>query len=192
MQGLSTLISFFVFGIFSVFNTVTYATSVSTAKLSSLVYYPSSTYTGEVIARDTTLVSAQVSALVDTLIVMPGDQVNKGEVISIQDCRDYLDKLAINKATIDEIDANFELTNIQINRQAKVEIPTLKGKVKMSIAAGTQSGTKLRIKDRGLGKTPGNQYVTVQIHTPLVVSDEDKALYEKMQAQMAFDPRADL
>jgi len=74
---------------------------------------------------------------------------------------------------------------------AKVEIPTLKGKVKMAIAAGTQSGTKLRIKGRGLGTTPGNQYVIVQIHTPEAVSDEDKALYEKMAEQMPFDPRAD-
>jgi len=50
---------------------------------------------------------------------------------------------------------------------AKVEVPTLKGKVKMNIAAGTQSGVKLRIKGRGLGREPGNQYVIVQIHTPL-------------------------
>ncbi len=74
---------------------------------------------------------------------------------------------------------------------AKVEIPTLKGKVKMAIAPGTQSGTKLRIKGRGLGQNPGNQYVIVQIHTPPAVSDEDKALYESMAAQMPFNPRAD-
>lgn len=74
---------------------------------------------------------------------------------------------------------------------AKVEIPTLKGKIKMAIAAGTQSGTKLRIKERGLGKVPGNQYVVVQIHTPAAVSDEDKALYEQMAQQMPFDPRSE-
>ena len=74
---------------------------------------------------------------------------------------------------------------------AKVDIPTLKGKVRMAIAAGTQSGTKLRIKGRGLGATPGNQYVIVQIHTPPAATDEDKALYEKMAEQMPFNPRAD-
>ena len=47
---------------------------------------------------------------------------------------------------------------------AKVEIPTLKGKVKMAIAAGTQSGSKMRIKGRGLGTTPGNQYVIVNVN----------------------------
>jgi curved DNA-binding protein len=74
---------------------------------------------------------------------------------------------------------------------AKVEIPTLKGKVKMSIAPGTQSGAKMRIKDRGLGKTPGNQYVVVQVMTPPASSDKDKALYEKMAEQMPFNPRSE-
>lgn len=73
---------------------------------------------------------------------------------------------------------------------AKVEIPTLKGNVKMGIAAGTQSGTKLRIKGRGLGKTPGNQYVIVQIHTPPAETDQQKEFYKQMEEQMPFNPRA--
>lgn len=79
---------------------------------------------------------------------------------------------------------------------AKVEIPTLKGPVKMSIAPGTQSGAKLRIKGRGLGgaqgREPGNQYVVVQIHVPVPQTDEQKALYEQMAQSMPFDPRAHL
>ena len=74
---------------------------------------------------------------------------------------------------------------------AKVEIPTLKGKIKMGIAAGTQSGAKLRIKGRGLGKEPGNQYVIIQIHAPVPVTDEQIALYEKMAELMPFNPRED-
>lgn len=74
---------------------------------------------------------------------------------------------------------------------AKIEIPTLKGTIKMAIAPGTQSGTKLRIKDRGLGREPGNQYVVIQIHTPPAETDEQKALYEQMALQMPFNPRAE-
>ncbi|WP_028485697.1 DnaJ C-terminal domain-containing protein [Thiomicrorhabdus chilensis] len=74
---------------------------------------------------------------------------------------------------------------------AKIEIPTLKGNIKMAIAPGTQSGTKLRIKDRGLGREPGNQYVVIQIHTPPAETDEQKALYEQMAQQMPFNPRAE-
>lgn len=73
---------------------------------------------------------------------------------------------------------------------AKVDIPTLKGKVRMSIAAGTQSGAKMRIKGRGLGKDPGNQYVVVQIHTPPADTPDAKAVYEQMASIMAdFNPR---
>ncbi len=75
---------------------------------------------------------------------------------------------------------------------AKVEIPTLKGQIKMAIAPGTQSGTKLRIKGRGLGKTPGNQYVIIQIHTPVADTNEAKAFYEKMAESMPFNPRAEI
>lgn len=74
---------------------------------------------------------------------------------------------------------------------AKIEIPTLKGKIKMGIAAGTQSGAKIRIKGRGLGKVPGNQYVIIQIHVPVPVTDEQKSLYEKMAEIMPFNPRED-
>ena len=72
---------------------------------------------------------------------------------------------------------------------AKVEIPTLKGKVKMGIAAGTQSGSKLRIKGRGLGKAAGNQYVVIQIHAPVAETDEQKAIYKKMSETFSFNPR---
>ncbi|WP_044408698.1 DnaJ C-terminal domain-containing protein [Thiomicrospira microaerophila] len=71
----------------------------------------------------------------------------------------------------------------------KVEIPTLKGKVNMSIPVGTQSGAKLRIKGRGLGKTPGDQYVVIQIHTPPALDDESKAFYQTMAGKMPFNPR---
>lgn len=76
---------------------------------------------------------------------------------------------------------------------AKVEIPTIKGIIKMSIAPNTQSGAKLRIKGRGLGDANrghvGNQYVNIQIQTPPAETDEQKALYEKMAEIMPFDPR---
>ena len=72
---------------------------------------------------------------------------------------------------------------------AKIEIPTLKGKVKMGIAAGTQSGAKLRIKGRGLGKEPGNQYVVIQIQVPEAKTDEQKAFYKQMEEIMPFNPR---
>lgn len=84
---------------------------------------------------------------------------------------------------------NLPITPWEAALGTKVEIPTLFGNVKMAVAAGSQSGSKLRIKGRGLGKEAGNQYVVLQIHTPVAETDEQKAFYEKMQAEFDFNPR---
>ncbi len=91
----------------------------------------------------------------------------------------------------DDIILNLPLTPWEAALGTKVEIPTLKGKVNMNIPAGTQSGSKLRIKGRGLGKgdKAGNQYILVQIHTPPADSDDAKAFYEEMATKMPFNPR---
>ena len=73
---------------------------------------------------------------------------------------------------------------------AKIEVPTLAGKVGLSIPAGSQSGKKMRLKGRGLpGKTPGDQYITLEIHTPEAKTEEQKALYETMSKTLDFNPR---
>ena len=75
----------------------------------------------------------------------------------------------------------------------KVTVPTLAGKINLAIPAGAQSGKKMRLKGRGLpGKTPGDQFVVLQIITPPAETDEAKAFYEKMAETMDFDPRTDL
>lgn len=89
----------------------------------------------------------------------------------------------------DNVTLDLPLTPWEAALGAKVEVPTLKGKVSLSIPAGTQSGSRLRIKGRGLGKTPGNQYVVVQIHVPAAETDEAKAFYEEMAKKMPFNPR---
>ncbi len=76
---------------------------------------------------------------------------------------------------------------------AKVQVPTLGGLVETSIAAGSQSGKKLRLKNRGLaGKPTGDQIVTLQIVMPKTESDEDKAFYKDMQKQFDFNPRENI
>lgn len=73
---------------------------------------------------------------------------------------------------------------------AKVEVPTLAGKVGLSIPAGSQSGKKMRLKGRGLpGKIPGDQYITLEIHTPKAETDAEKELYKNMSKELDFNPR---
>ena len=62
----------------------------------------------------------------------------------------------------------------------KVEIPTLTGKVDMSIPAGTQSGKLFRLRGQGLphleGRGQGDQLVRVFVEIPKKLTDRQKEL----------------
>lgn len=74
---------------------------------------------------------------------------------------------------------------------ATVSVPTLGGTVDMKIPAGSQSGQKLRLRGRGLpGRSPGDQYVVLQIMTPPAHSEAAKDLYRRMAREMPFNPRS--
>ena len=76
---------------------------------------------------------------------------------------------------------------------ASVHVPTLGGRVEAKIPAGSQSGKKLRLKNRGLkGNPAGDQIVTLQIVMPESSNDEDKSYFEDMQKRFDFNPRQKL
>ncbi len=61
----------------------------------------------------------------------------------------------------------------------EIEVPTVHGKVSMKVPAGTQTGTKFRLKGKGApklnGNTTGDQTVTVKVVTPKNLNDDQKA-----------------
>jgi curved DNA-binding protein len=75
----------------------------------------------------------------------------------------------------------------------QVAVPTLDGTVTLKVPAGTQSGSKLRLKGKGMpnpkGAT-GDLYVTVQIRVPKQLSREERELYEKLSRASSFEPRS--
>jgi len=76
---------------------------------------------------------------------------------------------------------------------AKVTVPTLAGKISLTIPAGARSGQKMRLKGRGLpGKEPGDEFVVLQIMTPAADSDKAKKLYMQMAEELTFNPRETL
>ena len=74
----------------------------------------------------------------------------------------------------------------------KLTVPTLGGKVELKIPPGSQSGQKLRLKGRGLGKPPGDQYVVLQIVVPKPRTEKEREIYEQMARAMPFNPRSHL
>lgn len=72
----------------------------------------------------------------------------------------------------------------------KIPVTTLGGEVQLSVPAGTRGGRRMRLRGRGLpGKTPGDHLVELQIVTPPVNSDADRAIYQSMAKHFEFDPR---
>jgi molecular chaperone DnaJ len=63
---------------------------------------------------------------------------------------------------------------------AEIDVPTLDGKVKMKIPAGTQSGKLFRMKGRGVkdvqGYEQGDQHVRVVVETPTHLTPRQKEL----------------
>lgn len=70
-----------------------------------------------------------------------------------------------------------------------VEVPTLTGRVKMTVPAGAQNGQVLRLKGKGIGG--GNQIVTLRIEMPKTVDDDLAAFMRTWRETNAYDPRKD-
>jgi len=69
----------------------------------------------------------------------------------------------------------------------EIEVPTLKGKSKLTVPKGTQPGTVLRMRGLGLprldGYGVGNQLVRIVVEVPTKLSDEQEQLLRKYAEQ---------
>lgn len=76
---------------------------------------------------------------------------------------------------------------------AEVEVPTLTGKVSVSIPSGTQTGKKMRLKNKGIqrlgGYGTGDQIINIVIETPSKLSSEQKELFKRL-AELESDQKS--
>ena len=74
-----------------------------------------------------------------------------------------------------------------------VEVPTIDGRAKIKIPAGTQSGKIFRLKGKGFPAVnsydKGDQLIQVSIWTPQHLTTEEKAMLEKMNDSPNFKPQ---
>ncbi len=70
----------------------------------------------------------------------------------------------------------------------ELEVPTLEGKVKLKVPAGTQTGKLFRIRGKGIkpvrGGSVGDLLCKVVVETPINLNDEQKELLEKLESSL--------
>ena len=71
-----------------------------------------------------------------------------------------------------------------------IEVPTVEGRAKVKVAAGTKAGSVLRLRGKGIpdvnGRGRGDILVVVDIDVPTRLSAEEKRLLEQLAAQPSF------
>lgn len=95
----------------------------------------------------------------------------------------------------DDLTVEVAITTSEAIKGAKVKVPTFDGDVHVKVPPGTQSGTKLRVRGKGVarkGREPGDLYVRFMVHVP---SGSDPKLLELADELAKFehgDVRANL
>lgn len=86
--------------------------------------------------------------------------------------------------TVDKKDIYFNLTVMPWDAALgeKITVPTLAGKIALTLPANSQTGQKIRLKGRGLpGNPAGDQFVILSIRNPEIKTDAQKALFVKLK-----------
>ena len=75
----------------------------------------------------------------------------------------------------------------------KIEVPTLTGKINLSIPENSQTGQRLRIKGKGLVKKggSGDLFAVLKIVMPSTSNEEIKQQWENLAGKAAFNPRTE-
>ena len=76
---------------------------------------------------------------------------------------------------------------------AKITLPTLSGKISLTIAPNSQSGQRLRVKGKGLVTKNGigDLFAILKIVMPAMATDDTKQLWSQLAKTASFDPRAE-
>ncbi|MBS1919271.1 MAG: molecular chaperone DnaJ [Bacteroidetes bacterium] len=116
---------------------------------------------------------------------MPGDLI----IVIEEEPHKELHREGLNVA----YDLHISFTDAAFGSQ--IEVPTIDGRAKIKIPAGTQSGKIFRLKGKGFPAVnsyeKGDQLIHVNIWTPQHLSPEEKATLEKLSHSPNFKPQPD-
>jgi len=95
----------------------------------------------------------------------------------------------------DDIVYNLQVGFTQVALGEEIEVPTLNGKARINIAAGTQSGKILRMRGKGLPHLnsygSGDQLIRVFVWTPTKLNAKSKEMLKQLSGHEEMFPKKD-
>ncbi len=91
-----------------------------------------------------------------------------------------------------DLETDVKVTPWEAVLGAEIRVPTLDGPVNMKVPAGTSSGKKMRLRNKGLPKKGGgrgDQYARIMIAVPSMLTDDEREAYEKLKNVSPQRPR---
>ncbi len=97
----------------------------------------------------------------------------------------------------DDIHIEVPVTIAEASLGAKVDVPTIDGRAQLKIPPGTQSGQKLRLRERGVENAQrpgqrGDQIVTVNVVVPTLQDERSREIMRELAKLNNQDPRVEL
>jgi len=97
----------------------------------------------------------------------------------------------------DDIQLTVPVTVPEASLGAKVDVPTIEGRAQLKIPPGTQSGQKLRMRERGVESAQhpgqrGDQIVTVSVVVPHLQDERSREIMRELAKLNSQDPRVTL
>ena len=97
----------------------------------------------------------------------------------------------------DDIQLTVPITVAEASLGAKVDVPTIEGRAQLRIPPGTQSGQKLRLRERGVESASapgqrGDQIVTVDVVVPQLNDERSREIMREFAKLNNQDPRVTL
>jgi molecular chaperone DnaJ len=91
----------------------------------------------------------------------------------------------------DDVTCSVPVSFVQATLGGELEVPTLEGRGKLRIPAGTQSGSVLRIKGKGIPRRKrsgrGEQLVEVTVEVPTSLTTRQREIVEQLAKELGTD-----
>ena len=108
----------------------------------------------------------------------------------------HVDPHAFFQPRDSDIHVELPVTVSEAALGGKVKVPTIGGPVMLNVPAGSNTGTSLRLKGRGLldrkSGQRGDQYVKLKVVLPEQPDEKLKEFLESWEAGRAYDPRKEM